>query len=200
MKVPAAGGTFFELPDGNPAKQLHAVVMAFTVQRAFWNTEFSGEGNPPDCSSVDNIHGIGLWGSQTAEDGTVTISNGNPGGKCATCPMAAFGSGKGNSQACRQITRMLLLLEGHPMPVILSVPPGSYDAFKTYRTTILRPLGIPPHRTTTRVSLVAAQSKTGIAYSQLHFELGGEVAPELQAQIDEARALLGNALSGSVEA
>lgn len=188
MKVPAGGGLIWTLPSGEPAKTLNAVILAFHVTRAFWAGDYDGEGVPPDCSSNDGIDGEGIYGRIVGEGGEVTMSNANPTGKCASCPMAAFGSGKGRAQACRVITRLLLLLENNPLPCVLNVPAGSYDAFKNYRTTVLRPLGIPPHATTTKISLVAAKSSTGIEYSQLRFDLGEPISEALVQQIVELRA------------
>ena len=200
IKVPAGGGLIWTLPNGEPAKKLHAAIVAFHVNRAFWNDEFSGENNPPDCSSHDGVNGVGLWGKDTAEDGTVTFAGGNPSGTCATCPMAVFGSGKGNAQACRQITSLLLVLEGEPTPVRLNVPAGSYQAFYRYRTQVLRPFGIPHYTVATDISLVAAKSSTKIDYAQMHFEMAEALDVGFVAQLmDFRKVFAAQAASAPVE-
>lgn len=76
IKIPAGGGLAWTLPDGEPAKEIQCVILHRQPVRAFWREAFSGEGNPPDCTSIDNL-----------------IGQGDPGGECATCPLNEWGSG-----------------------------------------------------------------------------------------------------------
>ena len=196
FKVPSGtSGPFFTMPDGTPAKTLSAVILHASRSRTYWVTsmEDGGGDNPPDCSSNDGIFGQGLYGTMMGEDGTPIVSNANPSGKCETCPMAQFGSGKGNAQACREGVRVLLLLDNDPLPAVLSVSPASIDAFFNYRMRVLRPLGIRPHETVTLISLVADKSKSGVAYFQVRFELGDKLDDASLAAVENMRAMFPSA-------
>ena len=111
IKAPAGGGGTWELPNGESAKEIQAIVLHRQVVRAYWGASFeeSGGGSPPDCSSMDAI-----------------IGEGDPGGVCRFCPNNAWGSGKDNGKACRQITRLFLLFPDSILPVLLSLPPSSF--------------------------------------------------------------------------
>ena len=192
FKVPSgASGAFWELPDGQPSKAITAVILHASRTRTFWVTsiEDGGGDSPPDCSSNDAVFGHGLYGTMVGDDGVPVVSNANPSGKCESCPMAAYGSGKGDAQACREGVRMLLMLDGDPMPAVLNLPPGSLNSFKNYRMRILRPLGVNVQQTTTHITLMPAKSKTGIAYFEVHFELGDRLSDEATATVEGMRSM-----------
>lgn len=189
IKVPVGGGLAWELPGGEPAREFEAVILHRQLSRAFWNDEFSGEGSPPDCRSDDNIHGVGLWG---VKDGVV--ANGNPNALCKECPMAAWGSGKGNAQACRQNTSLYLLFPDMVFPVVLNVPPSSFSACHDYIVRDLTAFGIDKLSLTTKFSMVTAKSKPGpdgqgggISYSQIRCERGTQLTPDLYAKMKAYR-------------
>ena len=193
FKVPSGtSGAFWQLPSGEPAKTLHAVILHASRSRTYWikTIEDGGGDSPPDCSSNDAIHGDGLYGFMTNEQGEFIVSNANPTGECKTCPMAAFGSGKGEAQACREGVRMLLLLSNDPLPTVLNIPPASLGSFRNYRLHVLQPLSIQPYTTTTLISLLPTKSKSGgVAYYEVHFDLGEALTAPMQAAVDEIRGL-----------
>ena len=201
IKAPAAGSTTFELPNGVNTKAFEAVILHRVVQRAFWVSEFTGEGNQPDCSSSDNIHGVGLYGVQ---DGVP--SSANPTGLCKSCPMAQFGSkldSKGNAaagQACRQITRLYLMLPDSLLPVVFNLPPSSYKNCHQY-VAGLAAFGRKYFGAVTKLSAVPAKSEGGITYAQIQFEEGERLDPESLAKLLSYRAEFLPAIEGaSVEA
>ena len=83
--MPSGGGLSFEVinEDGEaePVKEIIGVVLDHYPINAYWESEFTGEKNPPDCSSYD---------SQT---GTI-IMDGKEVGKraCADCPHNQWGT------------------------------------------------------------------------------------------------------------
>lgn len=192
FKTPSGtSGAFWQMPDGNPTKALTAVILHASRSRTYWVTsmEEGGGDSPPDCSSNDGINGDGLYGAMAGEDNTPVMSNANPSGKCETCPMAQYGSGRGDAQACREGVRLLLLLSNDPLPTMLNLPPSSLNSFRNYRLHVLQPLGIRPHTTTTVLTLVPAKSKGGVNYYEVHFDLGEALTPDQQAAVDGIRAL-----------
>ena len=110
VKIPSGGGVMFEIPGENPeepdtVKTFSAVILYQHSLNAYYQSEYQGGSNPPDCGSFDGHHG-----------------EGNPGGSCDSCPLNQYGSGKNGAKACKNRRRLYLLREGDIFPVILSLP------------------------------------------------------------------------------
>lgn len=180
IKVPAGGGTFWsvptmENPDGEPQKSVAGVIVYTTVQRAYWATPFgdSGGGTPPDCFSTDTLIGIGT-----------------PGGPCAHCAFAQFGSDAGGiGQACKQFRTVFLLREQGALPAVIVVPPGSLKNLKRYLLS-LASNGLPYWSVVTEFALVQAKSKGGVTYSQ--------VSPKMARRLDEGEVASARAYSETI--
>ena len=74
IKIPSGGGVMFEIPGENPeepdtVKTFSAVILYQHSLNAYYQSEYQGGSNPPDCGSFDGHHG-----------------EGTPGGDCGTCP------------------------------------------------------------------------------------------------------------------
>ena len=81
VKIPSGGGVMFEIPGENPeepdtVKTFSAVILYQHSLNAYYQSEYQGGSNPPDCGSFDGHHG-----------------EGNPGGSCDSCPLNQYGSG-----------------------------------------------------------------------------------------------------------
>lgn len=166
VKIPAGGGTTFELinPDdpSDPvvAKALEGVVVFQHHSNAYWENEADGSNNPPDCVSDDN-----------------EIGYGNPGGRCSTCPMNQFGSGEGGvGKACKNMHYIYLLQDNAPLPVMLTLPPTSLKAFRTYANALMFG-GKLLSGVKTRVTL-QKQESGGNAYSVAVFKSAGALNPD----------------------
>ena len=151
IKIPAGGGLAWTLPDGEPAKEIQCVILHRQPVRAFWREAFSGEGNPPDCTSIDNL-----------------IGQGDPGGECATCPLNEWGSGSESGKACRQITRLFVLLPESQLPILLPLPPSSYKAAQSYALNMAG-MGRRYYGVVSAISLLQDKSRGGITYSKAAF-------------------------------
>ena len=134
---------------------LTGIVVDWGRPRAYWAENFSGEGGPPDCSSMDGVRGNGLHivapgetarvpdesgNYQEATSGALTISR-----PCATCPHSQFVE---NRQACKQMVRFGLYIPtagdyapwlaaqsapgGPPTPIIVSLPPTNLKAWDAH--------------------------------------------------------------------
>jgi hypothetical protein len=121
IKMPSGGGLAWEvqtLEGPEPQKTLTGIIVYHRDVRTFWRDEYSGQGNPPDCSSDDGITGYG-----------------DPGGDCSSCPLAQFDSGRNGGQACKQQKQVFLLMGEGMLPAVLNLPPTS---LRPYRDFMLR--------------------------------------------------------------
>lgn len=156
IKIPAGGSTAFEVPgddeeDVTMVKDITGVVLLNHPAYAYYSEKYTGGSNPPDCGSFDGITG-----------------SGNPGGACATCPYNQFGSGEGQSKACKNRRFIYILQEGELFPMVLSLPTGSLKEFTKYVKRQLSK-GRKLNQVVTKISLKKATNNSGIAFSQAVF-------------------------------
>lgn len=184
VKIPSGGGTSFEIVnengETNPYKVLNGVVLDYYPINAFWAKEYSGEKNPPDCSSLDTITGTG------------SLEYGIPKGqKCATCPKNQWGSDPkgGRGKACKNIIRVFLLQEGSILPVLLALPPTSTGNWKEYvrrLTTRMKPY----YGVVTTVKLEKDKNDGGIEYSKAVFGKAADLSKQEAKALKEFAASL----------
>ncbi len=165
IKIPAGGGTMFELPGENAdetdaAKEFSAVILYHHPRYTFYISKYNGSNNPPDCLSVDGVTGIGM-----------------PGGMCINCTNNKFGSGENGSKTCKNKHQIYLLQEGKIFPVILSLPTSSNREFSRYIKRLLS-TGKKSGSVVTKFSLKKAVNKGGIAYSQVQFAVDRKLTDE----------------------
>jgi len=175
IKVPAGGFTMWSIPtiDGEIAvKEFEAIIIADFVTRSYWKGIFGqGESGPPDCYSTDS----GLTG------------RGDPGGKCAECPMSQFGTaqgGRGPGQACGKKRVLFLLTENDILPKILMVPAGSLKDAQKYLLRLLN-ARLSKQHTVTKFSLVKDKNKSGTDYAKIVFSnVANSIPTEARPAID----------------
>lgn len=175
IKVPSGGGTVWQvetLEGKKNVEEIKGVILYHSpTQRAYWENEYDGSSNPPDCRSLDGVHG-----------------EGNPGGICASCPMAAFGSAaKGEGQACKQIKFLFILTEDSILPTVISAPPTSLSPVKKYMLR-LSGKGIPYFWAMTSLKLETDKNSGGITYSKIKPELIGRLDKEAIERIKTFKA------------
>ena len=179
IKIPAGGGTAFEIPsaDGDEAelaKELTGVVCYNHPAYAMYRNKYTGGNNPPDCGSFDGVTGIGT-----------------PGGKCARCPYNQFGSGEGQGKLCKNKRMLYILREGELFPLVLSLPAGSLKSFTNYvKAQLTR--GRKLSKVVTKISLKRATNSSGIAYSQAIFTFGRLLSPDECSAIAEVTDMVKN--------
>jgi hypothetical protein len=162
IQVPGAGGTTWELPSlegTTEAKSFAGIVIFAQDTRSYWQNEFSGDGNPPDCFSPDGI-----------------LGRGNPGIACSECPYAEFGS-SGNGQACKQQKVLFVVRDDGLLPAILRLPPTSLKAFRQYAAR-LASRGVKLNEVITTFTLEQDKNASGIKYSRVVASLGAKLAGE----------------------
>src|SRR5690606_27183725 len=175
VKIPSGGGLAFEVPGDDPdnpdmVKELVGVIVDHHPVNAYWPEKYSGQNNPPACSSLDGKTGIG-----------------NPGGSCQSCPFNKWGSdpdGNGG-KACKNMHRVYLLREGEMFPLMLTLPPTSIKPFSNYLAKRVIGRGRRSYGVITKITLKRETNKGGIAYSQAQFSVAGELSPEETAKAAE---------------
>lgn len=124
IKVPGGGTTSFDIEDADKSK-IEGIILHILDMRSYWDKESGDDdgamNSPPDCSSYGGITGYGT-----------------PGGKCATCQYAAFGSGKNGGQKCKHMKLVFLAKENSFLPVAIKFPPTSLNAVKAYTLSMIK--------------------------------------------------------------
>ena len=179
VKIPSGGGLSFELSGDDPdnpetAQTLTGVIVHHHPVNVYWEHDFDGAGGLPDCSSPDGKHGL------NAKTGEVL--------DCASCPYNQFGSGKGNSKACKNTHRVYLLRENEPLPILLTLPPTSLRAFKGYLAKRLIMKGKRSTDVLTSIKLKREKNADGIAYSACVFTKAGDLTPDQIAAVKPVAA------------
>lgn len=168
IKIPAGGGLAYEVPGEDPdspdsVKEFKAVILYHHPINCYYEEEYTGGNNPPDCGSMDGKVGI------EAETGMVK--------SCADCEFNKFGSAKNGGKACKQKRRIYLLREGEALPTILSLPTGSLGEFSKYVMRLLSK-GKKTNGVVTKFTLKKAQNSGGINYSQAVFAVDRELTED----------------------
>jgi len=160
IKILKEGFFQVEGPDGatmETANFLTGILTAYRPARIYWGRAFTGAKEPPSCTSMDGLRGVG-----------------DPGGSCtAPCPYAKFGTAKdaaGNpaaGQACRELRQVLFLLPGQIFPHHLDVGPVSLQDFNKYTTNLPLFGRTPWWGAITKLTLEAGSTKSNIKVARL---------------------------------
>lgn len=165
VKVPAGGGTAFQVPTLEGIKNqdfLEGIVLHIGIRRSYWEDP-NPTGVPPSCYSVDGLRGIG-----------------DPGGDCGACPFNQFGSAinaqgkQGRGKRCREMRVMLLIRPEDRLPLVVLAPPASIKAVKQW----LMRLPVFMYQAVIRLTLDTDKNKDGITYSKLVPEYRGAISTQ----------------------
>lgn len=163
LKMPGAGGTVWETPDGN-ADVISGVLVYHKDHRGYYSKPFDGDSVPPDCASEDMILGSVEF---DADKGY--------GGECDKCPFGQWAVGAGGIKIkpkCAQRKRIYVLKQGKALPEWIDVPPTSLKVIREYMKTLTK-AGKMYWQVVTNFALVKRETppkpgqKKGIAYSEL---------------------------------
>lgn len=164
----------YDTVDGTEStREVAGVILYHQKVRSYWAEEYTGEGNPPDCASLDGRVGIG-----------------NPGGDCRKCPLNQWGSAGGDDRgkACKEQRVVLILLPGEFIPRLMVVPPTSIKDSTKYFNMILSS-GRSYSSMVTRVTAETKKSGSGFDYPHFVFTAGDKLPPEMTEQIKSMRAI-----------
>jgi hypothetical protein len=151
------------------APKIEGVVVLARDTRAYWKSKEAGNA-PPDCSSGDAITG-----------------NGEPGGKCAECSLAKFGS-DGEGQACKQIKQLFMLRGDSMLPELVSLPPTSVVPANRFFVK-LQASRIPHYAALISIELEKAQNAQGKPYGKAKFNHVRTLTPEEKQRALEFRKM-----------
>ncbi|HZT29221.1 MAG TPA: hypothetical protein VFA33_05025 [Bryobacteraceae bacterium] len=147
---------------------IECVVLYDRKSRTYYQSKDAGK-VPPDCSSRDGKTG-----------------QGTPGGECAKCPLAKWGSA-GEAQACKESRQLLIAHGSSRLPEVLSIPPTSLKAVRQFFVRLVTQ-GIQYHHCILRFELEKAQNPQGKVYGKAAVKFVRKLSPEEIASAEEMRA------------
>lgn len=168
VTVPAGGVTSFTMKalEGEyETKEITGVIIAVMNTRAYWSGEYTGQGSPPDCVSLDSCTGMGT-----------------PGGECMQCPYSLFGSAKDGAsrgQACKQRRLLFLALPDEVFPLILDLPPTSLKTTGEYLRNLVTMGKVRMYQVVTSFTMRKEKNKDGIAYGQVQCRMVQKLSPDM---------------------
>jgi hypothetical protein len=174
VKVPAGGGTTWEVPTGEgedteATKTITGVIIAQMPFRIHFPGTYGDEKSAPDCQSPDGITGYGT-----------------PGGACKTCPLAKFGS-KGKGQACAAKVALYIMRDDDFLPICITLPPSSTTSLRKYMLQLTTVSKKPFYAVKTKVSLKKVENANGQAYSIVQFALAEKLDADEAASMKDMK-------------
>ncbi len=143
LTIAPGGIGVFASSGGETFKTLTGVVAVSQIARAYWPEKGTSK-RPPLCSSGDGVYGIinpqpeqeQVDAGRTARVPHEAIRLADAGRavpeaySCAECPLSKWesahqGGRQGRRQACKELRRLVLLVDGWTQPVLLTLPPTS---------------------------------------------------------------------------
>jgi hypothetical protein len=183
IHVPTAGTTQWQLEDLHGIQNVpsfEAIIIDYVDPRNYWKDNYGDNGGnkPPDCTSPDG-----------------QIGHGHPGGQCALCPMAEFGSATDGSgkqrrgQACKQTRNLFCILPAQIIPVAVVLPPTSLKASRKFFLR-LASMQITFSSIVTAFELERDRNADGIAYSRAVLKIARPLSPEESRRIEAYAATI----------
>jgi hypothetical protein len=175
------------VPTGN---SLNAVILDYAFEHRYYEAAYDKDNiSSPDCFALNQIEA-----DLVPHDNSLIKQNAD----CATCRLNEFGSGTGESKACSNRIRVAVspfvadtnkTLEEEVY--ILSLPPTSIKAFKSFINVTANQMSIPTAFVNTVISLELQGT-----YSSYHFDVDQPIKytkaqlGKLESKIAEAGTLL----------
>lgn len=198
----APGGINNFVTDGKDVfGEIIGIVAVSQKARGYWSGK--GKESPaPLCSSPDGVHGnFALAPTKGQLRDAISHRAVHPAIRiydeqkpfpdffdCAACPLNQWGSAdEGKGKACKEMRRLVLLVNGWVAPTLLTLPPTSIRIWDTFCS------GLKNKRSAyfavrVKLSLSEAESNTGDPYSVLSVQLAGSLSQdEVQAVMDLRR-------------
>jgi hypothetical protein len=200
IKFPSGGMMAFSVDDTDTLKPpVKAIIAVSQKARAFWPSKDTA-GQPPLCSSPDGV--VGMFDPKSEQVpaalafppkyrhlALAEIDEENAKGPwdCLNCPLSLWESaGDGRrGKACKDLRRLVVLVEGWSMPAIMTLPPTSIKAFDTFASARARTRGEAYFTAWTRIELAQETNGAGIKFSVAKFSVEKPLSEaELAAVID----------------
>lgn len=180
--MPAGGGLSWEVPTLHgiePMQELQGVVVYYKNARSYWQGEYEGGNEPPDCAAPDAKHA-------TASEGIeIPAAVDNDTGKllCDTCKFSEWGSsetGSGRGQACKMTRQLFLIVPTRMLPLVVNLPPTSLKRASSYFLDLVD-YEKDYRQIVTRIGLEKASGKGVPDYSVAKFTAGDDLPAEQAA-------------------
>jgi hypothetical protein len=182
----------FMLPDGSKtADPLQVVIVDFTSMNVFYENDFDKNNiTPPACFAIGDVP------STLAPSANSPVKQADD---CASCPMAAWGSGKNGGKACKNSRVMAVQLlvpdseTGEPSiyedtPLwLIKTSPTAIKGFDSYVKTVQRLFGVPPMGVVTTIDFDQSQTYATLTFSN---PVPNQFAGITLSRLDEAKELL----------
>lgn len=199
----APGGIGQFLMGDETAKTFTAVVAISQKIRGYWPE--TGTNKAPICSSPDGS--VGIFTADLSDDdfraatstkkphpGAVMLAENKPLPEffdCSTCIMNQWGSEHqrkaGKGKGCKEMRRLLLLIDGWSMPAILALPPTSIRAWDTYCSALASKRGAY-FAVKTKFALDSANAASGEKYNFVQVTVAERIVdPDSLRLISEIR-------------
>lgn len=187
----APGGIGQFLMGDDTAKTFTAVVAISQIIRGYWPE--SGTDKAPICSSPDGSVGLfnadlsdeqfkAATSTKTPHPGVIALSENRrlpDVYSCLTCPMNQWGSehqrrGAGKGKGCKEMRRLLLLIDGWSLPAVLALPPTSIKAWDNYCSALQSKRGAY-FAVKTKFALDSAKAQGGETYNFVQVSVAEQI-------------------------
>lgn len=179
---PAGKSTKWSIPDVDGSNieiaEPTGVIVHSKSKRAYYEKEYTGGSDRPDCYSDDGITGHGAPADAC-------------GGLCADCPLSKFGSGKNGSQACDQKKRVWMLMEGDMLPTVIDMTPINFRALRKYGVKLVNKRHKNLNEVVSKITAATQTSNSGFPYPHVTVSLVSELPPDdAQKMVDYSESMV----------
>jgi hypothetical protein len=181
IKVPAAGGRLWAVPDADGVEQdipvITGIILHTCMTRAYWPEKYSGGATPPQCYSNDGVNG-----------------NGEPGGQCSICPFNEWASDPHNpesrAKACQEKRSLFILQPGNLLPMFIRAPAGSLRKLKKFLLDLSTKRRKRTWEVVTELYLTKEKNAQGIDFSMINCKVVEILPTDVAANVAEFRKQL----------
>lgn len=194
IKVPSGDSIAFTVGD-DAQKTVKGVIILMQNRMNYWEKPMEDGGqSAPDCFSRDGKTGNGWYG----KGGKLAAQN--PTGACETCPMSQWGEdseGKSVPSPCKPQVAVLIMMEGKPFPVMVTVPRTSMKALRDYwKKDLFMDKMVSFAQVVTQLGLVKDENAGGVKFNRITFaagdDLGRDVKQVMLSLGEQYRGILAN--------
>ena len=158
-------GQLFEMPDETKVETFEGIILDHNPANAYWAKDIKERDvrlkEPPDCSSLDGVKPVENCKDKQAE-------------LCKDCPQNEWGSDPkgGKGKACKNMHRLMILMQDSVLPKRLSLAPSSLGKDKALFPDFMTRLydqGLPCAAVVVDFSLLKVENPDGFEYSKVTF-------------------------------
>ena len=200
VKNPSGGALVFglDIPGREPEyiKEMTGLILHAASRRTLWADKSIGSGESPVCESRDmenaRVRKDEMGGLDVPENILKIAMPGGEEGKCVGCAFNEWGTavdGNGRptrGKACAESRVIYFLRVGDVLPVQITVPSGSLQAF----SLAIKALPIRADKAVVKLSLTKAKSGGGVDFAQYNLSFVSALDDESYAAVGEYGKML----------